>query len=89
MALIQLEDMGFCPKGESGPFVDRVTLRYDGGLPTNTGGGMLACGQAGAAAGFVAPIEAAGEGRATDGHLHARDGWLSPSDHDGDERLRT
>ena len=57
MGLIQLEDMGFCAKGESGPFVERTSLRHDGDLPLNTGGGMLACGQGGAAAGFVAPIE--------------------------------
>lgn len=58
MAAIQLEDMGFCEKGDGGPFVQRTDLRFDGALPLNTGGGMLACGQAGAAAGFVAPIEA-------------------------------
>lgn len=73
MALIQLEDMGFCAKGESGPFVDRVSLRYDGGLPTNTGGGMLACGQAGAAAGFVAPIEAIRQLRGEGGRRQVND----------------
>lgn len=58
MVLIQLEDLGFCPKGEGGAFVERTSLRFDGDLPLNTGGGQLACGQAGSAGGFVAPIEA-------------------------------
>jgi acetyl-CoA acetyltransferase len=58
MVLIQLEDLGFCAKGESGAFVERTNLRFDGDLPLNTGGGMLSCGQAGAAGGYLAPIEA-------------------------------
>ena len=37
----QLEDMGFCKKGEGGPFVADGRLRLDGVLPTNTHGGLL------------------------------------------------
>lgn len=45
-ALMQIEDMGFCAKGEGGAFVEGGRLRYDrprasGGLPTNTHGGLL------------------------------------------------
>lgn len=44
MLLITLEDLGFCPKGEAGSFVEGGTLRNDGALPTNTdGGGLSAC----------------------------------------------
>jgi acetyl-CoA acetyltransferase len=44
MLLITLEDLGFCPKGEAGPFVAEGRLRLDGSLPTNTdGGGLSAC----------------------------------------------
>lgn len=44
MLLITLEDLGFCPKGEAGRFVEGGTLRIDGALPTNTdGGGLSAC----------------------------------------------
>jgi len=39
--LMQLEDFGFCAKGEGGPFVAEGRLRADGSLPTNTGGGLL------------------------------------------------
>jgi len=42
MVLMQLEDYGFCPVGESGPFVADGNIRYDGGtLPVNTHGGNL------------------------------------------------
>jgi acetyl-CoA acetyltransferase len=41
MVLTQLEDYGFCKKGEGGPFVASGALRMDGVLPTNTSGGQL------------------------------------------------
>ena len=37
----QFEDMGFCAKGEGGPFVADGRLRPGGALPTNTHGGLL------------------------------------------------
>jgi acetyl-CoA acetyltransferase len=40
--LFQLEDYGFCPVGESGPFVADGNVRWpDGSLPVNTHGGNL------------------------------------------------
>lgn len=40
--LLQLEDFGFCERGEGGAFVDSGALSVDGGaLPTNTHGGNL------------------------------------------------
>lgn len=42
VSLMQIEDMGFCPKGEGGRFVEGTTLHFDGGvLPYNTHGGLL------------------------------------------------
>jgi acetyl-CoA acetyltransferase len=42
VSLMQIEDIGFCAKGEGGPFVEGTTLHFDGGkLPYNTHGGML------------------------------------------------
>jgi acetyl-CoA acetyltransferase len=42
--LLSLEDLGFCGKGEGGPFVEGGRLRVGGTLPTNTdGGGLSAC----------------------------------------------
>ncbi|MBA3055416.1 MAG: acetyl-CoA acetyltransferase [Sphingomonadales bacterium] len=44
MLLITMEDLGFCRKGEGGPFVADGRLRVGGALPTNTdGGGLSAC----------------------------------------------
>ncbi|MEE9608885.1 MAG: transporter, partial [Myxococcota bacterium] len=41
-ALMQIEDMGFCAKGEAGAFVAGDTLHHDAGrLPYNTHGGLL------------------------------------------------
>jgi acetyl-CoA acetyltransferase len=41
MLLVTLEDLGFCKKGEGGPFVEDGRLRLGGELPTNTDGGGL------------------------------------------------
>jgi acetyl-CoA acetyltransferase len=42
VSLMQIEDMGFCAKGEAGAFVEGDTLFHDGGqLPFNTHGGLL------------------------------------------------
>ncbi len=42
MVLMQLEDYGFCKKGEGGPFVESGAIRYQGGsIPVNTHGGQL------------------------------------------------
>lgn len=39
--LLHLEDLGFCEKGEGGPFVADGKLGPGGSLPTNTNGGGL------------------------------------------------
>jgi acetyl-CoA acetyltransferase len=40
--LMQLEDYGFCKRGEAGPFIESGALAWKGGsLPTNTHGGSL------------------------------------------------
>jgi acetyl-CoA acetyltransferase len=44
MVILTLEGLGFCPKGQGGPFVEDGRLRVGGGLPTNTdGGGLSSC----------------------------------------------
>jgi len=40
-ALLHLEDLGFCAKGDGGPFVEDGKLGPGGSLPTNTNGGGL------------------------------------------------
>lgn len=40
--LLALEDLGFCPKGEGGPFVEETELGPGGQIALNTNGGGLA-----------------------------------------------
>lgn len=39
--IVQLEDYGFCAKGEGGPFVESGATRIGGSIPVNTHGGFL------------------------------------------------
>ena len=57
MSLIQLEDLGFCRKGEGPEFIRRHSFTTDGTFPINTSGGQLSVGQAGCAAGFLGLVE--------------------------------
>jgi acetyl-CoA acetyltransferase len=56
--MIQIEDLGYCKKGEGGKFVEAHDLTYKGDFPVNTGGGELSVGQAGLAGGFLHLVEA-------------------------------
>ena len=56
--MMQMEDLGFCGKGEGPEFVRSHTLTADGTFPHNTSGGQLSVGQAGAAGGFLGLVEA-------------------------------
>lgn len=58
MVAIQLEDHGFCGKGEVGAFLARHDFSFEGSFPLNTNGGQLSCGQAGAAGGMIGLVEA-------------------------------
>ena len=55
VVLLQLEDYGFCKKGESGPFVEGGRIGPGGSLPVNPSGGLLAEGYGG---GMLHVIEA-------------------------------
>jgi acetyl-CoA acetyltransferase len=56
--LIQIEDLGFCKKGEGGKFVEAHDLTFKGNFPVNTGGGQLSVGQAGLAGWYLHIVEA-------------------------------
>ncbi|GEK79108.1 thiolase [Agrococcus baldri] len=46
IVLRQLEEIGFCARGESSAFVAGGRIGFDGGLPVNTHGGLLSHGHA-------------------------------------------
>lgn len=58
ISVMQLEDLGFCGKGEGPAFIRQHTFTWDGSLPLNTSGGQLSVGQAGAAGGALGMVEA-------------------------------
>ncbi len=58
ISLMQLEDLGFCAKGEGPAFLRNTDLTVAGDLPHNTCGGQLSMGQAGAAGGYLGLVEA-------------------------------
>lgn len=41
--ILALEDLGFCEKGEGGPFVEHGAIAPNGRFPVNTNGGGLSC----------------------------------------------
>ena len=41
VVIIELEDLGFCPKGEGGRFVEGGRIELGGELPINTHGGLM------------------------------------------------
>ena len=58
ISVMQFEDLGFCAKGEGPDFVRSHTFTVDGSFPTNTSGGQLSAGQAGAAGGYIGMTDA-------------------------------
>ncbi len=57
IVLMQLEDLGFCAKGEAAAFLRAHDLTATGSFPHNTSGGQLSVGQAGAAGGYLGLVE--------------------------------
>ena len=58
ICFMQIEDLGFCAKGEAPAFVRDHDLTTNGNFPFNTSGGQLSAGQAGAGGGYIGVVEA-------------------------------
>lgn len=56
--IIELEELGFCKRGEGGAFFAAGHARIGGKLPVNTHGGMLSHAHAGAVGGLFGIVEA-------------------------------
>ncbi len=57
IVMMQIEDLGFCQKGNM-RFFEATDFSYKGDLPIQTGGGMINCGQPSTAGGIVHIAEA-------------------------------
>lgn len=55
--IIEMEDLGFCKKGEGGPFVESGQSDFGGKLAVNTDGGLLSCGHPFGATGLRQALE--------------------------------
>ena len=55
--MLQMEMLGFAPRGQGCAFIRETNLSHDGDLPLNTGGGQISAGQAGLAGGGSNLIE--------------------------------
>jgi acetyl-CoA C-acetyltransferase len=62
--LIAYEELGFCAKGESGPFVAAGRSDYGGDLVVNPRGGLIGCGH---------PLGATGVAQAAEVFVQLRD----------------
>jgi acetyl-CoA acetyltransferase len=86
MVLLTFEALGFCGKGEGGPFLEDGKMRVGGALPTNTDGGGLSHCHPGMRGMFllveaVRQLRGEAHGRQVDGAslgcVHGTGGWFS------------
>jgi len=73
ISMMQIEDLGFCKKGEAPEFVRTRDLTVNGDFPHNTSGGQLSAGQAGAAGGYIGMVEAIRQVTGTAGPSQVKD----------------
>ena len=75
--IVELEDLGFCAKGEGGRFVEGGRIALGGALPVNTHGGLLSGGHPGLPGGFFHVIEAARQLRGAAGARQVPDAEIA------------
>ena len=71
--IVELEDLGFCAKGEGGPYVEQQGISLSSKLPVTTHGGLLSAGHPGLAGGMFHVIEAVRQLRHECGERQVRD----------------
>ena len=71
--IVELEDLGFCKKGEGGAFVENGRIGLGGALPITTHGGLLSGGHPGLGGGFFHVVEAVRQIRGEAGARQVKD----------------
>lgn len=75
--IVELEDLGFCRKGEGGAFVQGGRIGLKGALPVTTHGGLLSAGHPGLAGGMFHVLEGVRQIRGTAGERQVKDAELA------------
>jgi acetyl-CoA acetyltransferase len=75
--IVELEDLGFCAKGEGGRFVEGGRIGLGGALPVTTHGGLLSGGHPGLPGGFFHLIEGVRQLRGEAGERQVADAELA------------
>jgi acetyl-CoA C-acetyltransferase len=55
--IVEVEELGFCKKGEGGDYVNSGQTKLGGNIPTNSDGGLLSCGHPFGATGIRQALE--------------------------------
>jgi acetyl-CoA acetyltransferase len=71
--MMQLEQIGWCGRGEGSDFLLETDVSYRGTLPINTGGGQISAGQIGLASGMTNLVEAVRQMRGEAGARQVKD----------------
>jgi acetyl-CoA acetyltransferase len=77
VVIIELEDLGFCPKGEGGRFVEGGRIELGGELPINTHGGLLSHCHPGHPGSMFSITEAVKQLRSECGPRHVKNAKIS------------
>ncbi len=75
--IIELEDLGFCKKGEGGSFVQNGRIALGGELPVTTHGGLLSCAHPGVGGGLFHVLEAVRQLRGQAGARQVKDAKIA------------
>lgn len=75
--IVELEDLGFCKKGEGGHFVEGGRIGLGGELPITTHGGLLSACHPGLGGGFFHVLEAVRQLRGEAGERQVKDAKVS------------